>query len=559
MNDKLLKPPKRDKDVVAFQGFAGLRNEVEPHRFEKTDLAVAVNVYCDATGALARRDGLTSVYSGTPHSLWSDNATALFAEGMSLKQLAADYSVTVLDTITVSDPISYTKVNDQIYWSNATDNGVIDDGAARSWGMAVPAVSVATAGVGGSMPAGVYQYTVTHIRSDGQESGAGPARTITVAANGSLTFPVPASSDPNVAYKRVYLSLPDGDVLYRASLIANATLTTSYTLDTSEFESGDELETQFLSPPPAGQLVGYFQGATYVAVGSDLFHSEPHAHELFNLKKYLPFADDITMFAPLEDEGVFIGTTTAVYWLAGKDPMAFTAVQRMAYGAIEGALAYVEGTKMNDGGLGTKRVPVWLSAQGVCIGLPGGAVDNLTSGRYTLSSSGTGAAMYHDGVGQVLFSREADGFAMSTKNPGFTKFEDWAFNSMALFNDLYFGAKDDGIFLLSGSDEIDAVFRTGTTDFGTSHLKRIERLWVQYETAGEMTLTVITDGGVRTEYTLPPTGSTGMHGHNVKIGQGLKSKYWAFEIANVDGCSFSFDMIEAKPYIMQRRHGGGNA
>jgi len=142
-----------------------------------------------------------------------------------------------------------------------------------------------------------------------------------------------------------------------------------------------------------------------------------------------------------------------------------------------------------------------------------------------------------------------------------------AFNSLVNFNGVYLGATSAGIFALTGTADgaaaIDAVLRTGKTDFGTRNLKRIERIWVGYTCDGEMDLTVITtdDAGdeLRTTYRLPATGGTGLHGNSVKIGQGLVSLHWQFEAANVDGCNFSLDTIEPKPLILQRRHGGGNA
>jgi hypothetical protein len=138
-----------------------------------------------------------------------------------------------------------------------------------------------------------------------------------------------------------------------------------------------------------------------------------------------------------------------------------------------------------------------------------------------------------------------------------------AFNSMASFNGVYLAATAQGIFALSGdldgAANIDAVIRTGSTDFGTSHLKRVEAVWLQYETTGSLTLTVITDGGVRHSYPVPPTGSIGLHGLRVPVGRGIQSKYWAFEVANVEGCSFGMDLIEARPQVLKRRHGGGNA
>jgi hypothetical protein len=178
---------------------------------------------------------------------------------------------------------------------------------------------------------------------------------------------------------------------------------------------------------------------------------------------------------------------------------------------------------------------------------------NLTIPALQLVATGTTAA-----VGTT------NAWALQTEKMALSTYDDLpAFNSLVNFNGVYLGATSSGIFAITGTADgaaaIDAVLRTGMTDFGTSHLKRVEAVWLQYETSGVLELTVITDGGERTTYALPPTGSTGLHGHRQKIGQGLESKYWGFEVANVDGADFSLDVIEPKPLILQRRHGGGNA
>lgn len=154
-------------------------------------------------------------------------------------------------------------------------------------------------------------------------------------------------------------------------------------------------------------------------------------------------------------------------------------------------------------------------------------------------------------------------YALHMENFALSSYAAFGLNSMAKFNGVYLGATAAGIFALVGDTDneaaIAAVLRTGITDFGTGHLKRLERVWVEYRATGALNLTVITDGGVRTTYKLQPTGSTGMHGHSQKIGQGLESKYWGFEVSNVAGCDFALDVIEPKPLILKRRHGGGNA
>lgn len=153
--------------------------------------------------------------------------------------------------------------------------------------------------------------------------------------------------------------------------------------------------------------------------------------------------------------------------------------------------------------------------------------------------------------------------AMHTEIGALTTYDNYKFNSYALFNGVYLGAKGDGIFALSGATDngavIDAAARVGLTDFSTSHLKRIDRCYVGYRTDGNMVLRVFTDEINVREYLLHATGKAGLHGNHVRIGKGLAARYWQFEIRNKDGADFSLDMIELKPTILRRRVGGGDA
>ena len=63
---------ERDRDVVTYVAFNGLRNDVSSERFDIGDLEVADNIDIDKTGRIARRAGYTSVTAGAAHSLWAD-------------------------------------------------------------------------------------------------------------------------------------------------------------------------------------------------------------------------------------------------------------------------------------------------------------------------------------------------------------------------------------------------------------------------------------------------------------------------------------------------------
>jgi hypothetical protein len=211
---------------------------------------------------------------------------------------------------------------------------------------------------------------------------------------------MPVSADADVVLKSVYLTPPNGEILYWATAVDNAQVTTSYTGDALELSL--PLLTQFLGPAPAGQLVGYYRGRMYVAAGDKLYPSEPFAYELFDLRKYIWMDGRITMFAALEEKepvgsegmnsALFLGTDKSCGVLVGKDQ--FQYVQKTDYGAVEGALTFVDGAVFGDKSAGTGPIPVWLTTQGVCAGMPQMEIKNLTRSRFRFTAAGKGAAIF---------------------------------------------------------------------------------------------------------------------------------------------------------------------
>jgi len=410
MEEVQTRVPQLDQDTIRFEIFTGLRNDRPAERFEHSDLAAGTNADIDNSGAVSRRAGYTQVLAGGFHSVWSDNDQCLLVNAGALKKSDPSYNLTTLRTLVDARTVmSYAKAVDRVFFSNETDTGIVENGTARTWGIAVPpAPSVAV--TVGSMSAGTYQYTLTYIRSDGQESGAALASVIVVPDGGGLNFTLPVSADPDVVLKNIYLSTPDGEVLYWATSVANDQTTASYTGDALELTL--PLLTQFLGPAPAGQIVGYYRGRMYVAAGDKLYPSEPFAYELFDLRKYIWMDGRITLFAAMEDKeragaegmnsGLFLGTDRSCGVLVGKDE--FQYVPKTEYGAIEGAVTYVDGSVFGDKSTGADLLPVWMTTQGICVGLPQMEIKNLTRARFHFTADGKGAAHFNPDTNRLILS-----------------------------------------------------------------------------------------------------------------------------------------------------------
>lgn len=402
----------RDPDVVVYSGFKGLRNDIAPERFGPEDLVVGNNVDIDKSGRLARRAGYTQQITGAAHSLWSDpqQSVCMFVQGGQLCQLNPNMSVTPLRSLVAAlSPMSYEKVNDRVYFSNGVDNGVFEGGAVRSWGLPVPVSPGVSVSVG-SMPAGTYMATISYLRNDGQESGAPLAISVTVPDGSGLEFTLPPAPDPSVVGTIIYLSEPNGETLFEAMTVAATQSGAAYTGDTTEL--GRPLDTQFLRAPPAGQRIAFYRGSMFVAVGDQLYASEPFAYELFDLRRSIAVDGRIGMLSSILDReffedrpresGFFIGTDRSTGALIGSDPTNFQYVPKVDYGVIPGAVDYVDGSLFYDDAQGARLLPMWLSQQGICVGLPSLMIRNLTRTKYSFTAGGQGAALFMPGPNRFL-------------------------------------------------------------------------------------------------------------------------------------------------------------
>lgn len=376
-------------DTIQINGSNGLRNDISSERFEAGDLLVARNVEIDETGKVARRRGVSRLSAGAASSLWSDGERAFYVRGGTLYQLQPDLSSVAL-TDGVGTDVAYAAVADTVFWSDGKRSGRVADGVCERWGIEPPRRGLVVTPTVGDLPAGIYGVTLVYLRR-GMESGAPRGVFVELAAHQGLRLTdLPVSDDPAVSHKRIYLTRPDGEVFFAAATIPNAdtsAVITALPADTLP------LRTQFKGAAPAGQLVGYYAGRTYVADGATLWYSEPYEYELFDRRSaFLPFPSPITLFAPVSD-GVFVATEQETVFLAGREPSAFDSTSVLPYGAVRGTLVYPRNELLLKGDLPAKT-PMWMSRNGVCIGLAGGQVLNLTGGRFGQPEARYGGGLF---------------------------------------------------------------------------------------------------------------------------------------------------------------------
>lgn len=198
---------------------------------------------------------------------------------------------------------------------------------------------------------------------------------------------------------------------------------------------------------------------------------------------------------------------------------------------------------------------VVLADDVVLSALPSGHVDLVAAIR---DSVGLCMTLAFDNGEYVAWTVNA-----STK--GATTYTNYPFNSFAHVGGTWYAAAADGLHVLGGPDDdgeaIKARVRLGLSSLGTRLLKRMADAFIGYTSDGTLLLRVITSDErtgekVAALYKLAERPALAKRENRFRIGRGLKSVDWDFELENMDGADFALDQIQFAPLVLSRRTRG---
>ena len=387
--------------TVSLQGWSGINNVLRPERTDEKYLKEALNIDFDKSGGIQKRLGYTSVSSGDYHSLWSDGSDCFAVKDNDLIRINPDLTETVLKT-DVNSVLSFTKADGRVYYTGPSDTGVILENLVSNWGIAEPNPKPQLAPTSGGMSAGIYQVAITYVRSDGLESGSSLAQTITVSDSSGITLTnIPTSADASVVTVNIYVSTPNGEVLYLYRGIANGTSSTTIT---SVAQAILPLPSFNRKVAPRGQIAQVAHGRAFVAQDDILWFSDPYSYNWFDYhKNYFPFPSRITSIMPVEG-GIWVGTADGLYYLQGDE------TDKMQL-ELKEPVVVVEGTEVRIPGayIFIENTPIgykWLvtTDKGVYICFNDGLALNVTETNYVFpeANSGAGVFVQKDGINRYL-------------------------------------------------------------------------------------------------------------------------------------------------------------
>jgi hypothetical protein len=341
----------------------------------------AVNVDVISDGKLRLRPGITQVKAEPEcHSLFSTDRHMVWVSGDELRVADTELdTATVLTDDRLDTPISCVNVNGDIYFSNELINGIIRrDGIYEPWGLEVP-VSAPTL-VPSSGGPNVYLVTCTFVTDSGEESGAPRATRVTAGDTPSFTlYGIPQPTDPRITGVRIYMTNIDGIELQAVATIpVGQTAWAFYGF----LAYGAPLQTQFMEPPPCGQILELHDGIIYIGSGSNVFHTQPLRYGLHDpTADFFMYPERVTLIK--SHDGLYIGADQ-LYFLQAPGTVNVGQDSVMPYKAVEGAVTNLPDSKDF----------MFMSDRGFVRAAAGGQVTNITEKNVAVDRYERGAMGY---------------------------------------------------------------------------------------------------------------------------------------------------------------------
>lgn len=347
-----------------INSFNGLHNTSDPLRLGLGWLVKADNVNITDSGAITKRAGYTLNQAGAFASAFSTfDFSRMY---VSVAGAVKNFAGVTLYNLTSTDPLYWCEINNQVFFNNGTDSGIIlPDDTVLEWRWPTPPAP-AVAAVTGNLPAGTYQVRCTYLLEDGRETGTSDPAEITLTEGQSLQISnIPQGAD----WTNVYIAPANSDVyqFYRS------TQATSLVFNSSADDLGRDLLNIFLDPlPPGTDVVQAWKGRVYASqpmVSEDqsvVWFTEALGFHLWNLNSnFFVVPGKVLAMAPTND-ALIVATGERIYAYSGDK------LQQLAsYGTVPGKSWDLDGD----------RLLMWTT-RGLCSALP---FENLTEKQVSVA------------------------------------------------------------------------------------------------------------------------------------------------------------------------------
>ena len=146
--------------------------------------------------------------------------------------------------------------------------------------------------------------------------------------------------------------------------------------------------------------------------------------------------------------------------------------------------------------------------------------------------------------------------ALNVQNNALTTYDNYNFNSMTVFNGQSIAASGDGIYLLEGKLDNGASIafkvKMANSDFGSAQQKRLQDMIFGYQSNANVDVIITADNTIQFNYVLENTGNVGLYNNRLKLGKGMKARYYQVELSGRTSL-FEMDGLSVEPVILERK------
>lgn len=279
-----------------------------------------------------------------------------------------------------------------LYFTDGIKCKIYDGAKCQDWGVRPPKTAPSASGAN-VIANGIVHICYTFVMEDGRESGASPVSTTETAR---LVSNIETSTDNRAFAVNVYMTIPDATpesgepfpVFHLAATIPNGTKSVDISTD---YQTGRRLSTLGKVAPVPASIIRVFGSRMYMAVGPFVQYTNLNDFWLIDYgyvnygefkEGVISMNDDITMLAPVMNDGLFVGTAKGTFYIQATDAAAGAAVKITDAAPEAGSQTF-----RRDNGM-----PVWFADGDVIEGGPGGAVKKINSNNVSIDTSGEGGA-----------------------------------------------------------------------------------------------------------------------------------------------------------------------
>lgn len=164
---------------------------------------------------------------------------------------------------------------------------------------------------------------------------------------------------------------------------------------------------RMLHAPPLAEEIEYYKGRLYLASERWLWATELWLYDLVDkTRNFLPFEHDVTMVKAVND-GIFVGTTAQLLFLQGTLSEGLRRTRVLDTPVLRGSAVMAPTAEVHPAArqqlVAESMSPVFMTGAGVCVGLDGGTVYNLTRDRVVFPDAVSVAALYREDQGATNY------------------------------------------------------------------------------------------------------------------------------------------------------------